>query len=32
MEALRAGLGQKAPFFVVGGNLTFVIVGADGRI
>ncbi len=30
--ALAQSLGSKAPFFVVGGNLTFVIVGADGRL
>jgi prepilin-type N-terminal cleavage/methylation domain-containing protein len=32
MKALQDNLGNKAPFFVVGGNLTFVIVGPDGRI
>jgi len=32
MKALQDNLGSKAPFFVVGGNLTFVIVGPDGRI
>jgi hypothetical protein len=32
MAALQNNLGGKAPFFVVGGNLTFVIVGPDGRI
>ena len=32
MKALQNNLGNKAPFFVVGGNLTFVIVGPDGKI
>jgi prepilin-type N-terminal cleavage/methylation domain-containing protein len=32
MKALQNNLGSKAPFFVVGGNLTFVIVGPDGKI
>ena len=32
VQALRSNLGSKAPFFVVGGNLTFVIVGPDGKI
>ncbi len=32
MKALQNNLGNKAPFFVVGGTLTFVIVGPDGRI
>lgn len=32
MKALQDNLGSKAPFFVVGGNLTFVIVGPDGKI
>jgi prepilin-type N-terminal cleavage/methylation domain-containing protein len=32
MKALQDNLGSKAPFFVVGGTLTFVIVGPDGRI
>jgi len=32
MKALQDNLGNKAPFFVAGGNLTFVIVGSDGRI
>jgi prepilin-type N-terminal cleavage/methylation domain-containing protein len=32
MHALQNNLGNKAPFLVVGGNLTFVIVGPDGRI
>ena len=32
MEALQNNLGNKAPFFVVCGTLTFVIVGPDGRI
>ncbi len=30
--ALQSTLGSKAPFFMVGGTLTFVIVGPDGRI
>ena len=32
MQALQHNLGNKAPFLVVGQNLTFVIVGPDGRI
>ena len=32
MKALQDNLGSKAPFFVVGGALTFVIIGPDGRI
>jgi prepilin-type N-terminal cleavage/methylation domain-containing protein len=32
MKALQNNLGTKAPFFVVGGTLTFVIVGPDGTI
>ena len=32
MKALQDNLGSKAPFFVVGGTLTFVIIGPDGRI
>jgi prepilin-type N-terminal cleavage/methylation domain-containing protein len=32
MKALQNNLGTKAPFFAVGGNLTFVIVGPDGKI
>jgi prepilin-type N-terminal cleavage/methylation domain-containing protein len=32
MKALRDNLGSKAPFFVVGNNLTFVIIGPDGKI
>ncbi|MGH7580613.1 MAG: hypothetical protein ACREM9_10610, partial [Gemmatimonadales bacterium] len=32
MKALQNSLGSKAPFFVVGGTLTFVIVGPDGKI
>ena len=32
MRALQTSLGSKAPFLVVGGTLTFVIVGPDGRI
>ncbi len=34
-EALRRSLvqtlGSKSPFFVVGGNVTFVIIGPDGK-
>ncbi|HEY7635695.1 MAG TPA: prepilin-type N-terminal cleavage/methylation domain-containing protein [Gemmatimonadales bacterium] len=34
-ESLRRSLiqtlGSKAPFFVVGGNVTFVIIGPDGK-
>jgi hypothetical protein len=34
-ESLRRSLiqtlGSKSPFFVVGGNVTFVIIGPDGR-
>ena len=32
MKALQDHLGSKAPFFVLGNTLTFVIVGPDGRI
>lgn len=32
VQALQNNLGNKAPFFVIGGNLTFVIVGPDGKI
>jgi prepilin-type N-terminal cleavage/methylation domain-containing protein len=32
MKTLQNNLGSNAPFFAVGGNLTFVIVGPDGRI
>jgi prepilin-type N-terminal cleavage/methylation domain-containing protein len=32
MQVLMQTLGNKAPFFIVGGNITFVIVGPDGRI
>jgi prepilin-type N-terminal cleavage/methylation domain-containing protein len=32
MKTLQYNLGTKAPFFAVGGTLTFVIVGPDGRI
>jgi prepilin-type N-terminal cleavage/methylation domain-containing protein len=32
MKTLQYNLGSKAPFFAVGGTLTFVIVGPDGRI
>jgi prepilin-type N-terminal cleavage/methylation domain-containing protein len=32
MKALQNNLGSKGPFFVVGGTLTFVIIGPDGRI
>ncbi len=31
-QALAQNLGNKAPFFILGGNLTYVIVGPDGRI
>jgi len=31
-KALALNLGNKAPFFIIGGNLTYVIVGPDGRI
>jgi prepilin-type N-terminal cleavage/methylation domain-containing protein len=31
-QVLAQNLGGKGPFFIVGGNLTFVIVGPDGRI
>lgn len=29
---LARSLGNKSPFFLIGGNLTFVIVGPDGRL
>lgn len=32
MKALQDNLGGKAPFFALGGTLTFVIIGPDGRI
>ncbi len=32
MKAMQNNMGSRAPFFVVGGTLTFVIVGPDGRI
>jgi prepilin-type N-terminal cleavage/methylation domain-containing protein len=32
MKTLQDNLGSKAPFFAVGGTLTFVIIGPDGRI
>jgi prepilin-type N-terminal cleavage/methylation domain-containing protein len=32
MKALQDNLGNKEPFFVLGGTLTFVIVGPDGQI
>jgi hypothetical protein len=32
MKALQDNLGSKAPFFVLGNTLTFVIIGPDGRI
>jgi general secretion pathway protein G len=32
MKTLQNNLGSKAPFFAVGGTLTFVIVGPDGKI
>jgi prepilin-type N-terminal cleavage/methylation domain-containing protein len=31
-KALAQTLGNKGPFFIVGGNLTFVIVGPDGKM
>lgn len=31
-RVLALHLGNKAPFFIIGGNLTYVIVGPDGRI
>jgi prepilin-type N-terminal cleavage/methylation domain-containing protein len=31
-NTLAQSLGGKGPFFILGGNLTFVIVGADGQI
>jgi prepilin-type N-terminal cleavage/methylation domain-containing protein len=31
MKTLQDNLGSKAPFFVVGGTLTFVIIGPDGN-
>ncbi len=31
-KTLAQHLGSKAPFFLIGGNLTYVIVGPDGRI
>ncbi len=31
-SALAQNLANKAPFFIIGGNLTYVIVGPDGRI
>ena len=30
-KVLAQNLGDKAPFFIIGGNLTYVIVGPDGR-
>jgi prepilin-type N-terminal cleavage/methylation domain-containing protein len=32
MKTLQNNLGSKGPFFVLGGTLTFVIMGPDGRI
>jgi prepilin-type N-terminal cleavage/methylation domain-containing protein len=32
MKTLQNSLGSKGPFFAVGGTLTFVIVGPDGKI
>jgi prepilin-type N-terminal cleavage/methylation domain-containing protein len=32
MKTLQDNLGSKAPFFVLGNTLTFVIIGPDGRI
>ena len=31
-KVLALSLGNKGPFFIIGGNLTFVIVGPDGKI
>lgn len=31
-SALAQNLANKAPFFIIGGNLTYVIVGPDGQI
>jgi prepilin-type N-terminal cleavage/methylation domain-containing protein len=30
-KVLAQNLGDKAPFFIVGGNLTYVLIGPDGR-
>lgn len=30
-NSLALNLGNKAPFFLIGGKLTFVIIGPDGR-
>ena len=30
-RALTQNLGNKGPFFIIGGNLTYIIVGPDGR-
>jgi prepilin-type N-terminal cleavage/methylation domain-containing protein len=30
-KVLAQNLGNKAPFFVIGGSLTYVIIGPDGR-
>jgi prepilin-type N-terminal cleavage/methylation domain-containing protein len=32
VKTLQNNLGTKQPFVVVGGNLTFVIIGPDGKI
>jgi prepilin-type N-terminal cleavage/methylation domain-containing protein len=32
MKTLQNNLGSKGPFFAVGGTLTFVIVGPDGKM
>jgi prepilin-type N-terminal cleavage/methylation domain-containing protein len=32
MKTLQNNLGSKGPFFALGGTLTFVIVGPDGKI
>jgi prepilin-type N-terminal cleavage/methylation domain-containing protein len=32
VTVLKNSLGGKGPFFVMGGNLTYVIVGPDGKI
>jgi prepilin-type N-terminal cleavage/methylation domain-containing protein len=30
-KVLALNLGNKAPFFLIGGNLTYVLIGPDGR-
>jgi prepilin-type N-terminal cleavage/methylation domain-containing protein len=32
MKTLQDNLGDKAPFFVLNGDLSFVIIGPDGRV